>query len=79
VAWTLLPGGPPLLTEVVFENPSARQTCITTSCNSDAFTEYYQTSLESCLIPPCPSNYLDCHCSIVVGPITLPNGQVTSV
>ncbi|SMR51586.1 unnamed protein product [Zymoseptoria tritici ST99CH_3D1] len=78
VHWELLPNGPPLLTEIVFVNPSARQTCITTSCNSELFTQSYSTSLTSCAFPPCPSNFLDCKCNIVVG-LNLPNGQSTSV
>ncbi|KAI5364498.1 hypothetical protein Slin15195_G040350 [Septoria linicola] len=70
---------PPLRTAITFINEASRQTCITTSCNTDAFNEYYRTSLGACARPPCPSNTIDCDCNIVVGPIGLPGGQTTSV
>lgn len=59
-------------------NPSARATCITTSCNTAAFNKYYKTTA-SCALPPCPSNTVNCDCDFVVGPIRLPGGKITSM
>ncbi|UJO25124.1 uncharacterized protein CLAFUR5_14428 [Fulvia fulva] len=79
VHWDLLPDSPILSTSLTFRNTVASQTCITTICNSAAFTSFYTRSLVSCARPPCPSNYLDCDCNIMVGPLVLPNGETTSV
>lgn len=79
VHWSVYPEKPPLLTELVFVNPSARATCTTTSCSTEVFNEHYATSVVNCPLPPCPSNTIDCDCNIVVGPIGLGGGRVTSV
>lgn len=79
VQWSFYSSMPPLVTKLVFVNPSAHATCITTSCNTDVFNSFYSTSVTNCAYPPCPSNSIDCDCNLVVGPIRLPNGRITSV
>ncbi|KAF2208973.1 hypothetical protein CERZMDRAFT_87364 [Cercospora zeae-maydis SCOH1-5] len=70
---------PPLRTAITFINTDKRQTCITTSCNTEAFSQFYFTSRTACVSAPCPSNSINQDCSIVVGPLVLPNSQTTSV
>ncbi|KAM3424051.1 hypothetical protein BST61_g11398 [Cercospora zeina] len=79
VHWSDFPDSPPLRTAITFINTDKRQTCITTSCNTEEFSRFYYTSRTSCIRPPCPSNSLNSDCSIVVGPLVLPDGQTTSV
>jgi len=79
VQWSFYSSMPPLVTELVFINPSAHATCITTSCNTDVFKSFYSTSVTSCAYPPCPSNSVDCDCNLIVGPIRLPSGRTTSM
>ncbi|PPJ58122.1 hypothetical protein CBER1_11168 [Cercospora berteroae] len=70
---------PPLRTAITFINTERRQTCITTSCDSELFTRSYSSSQVSCLRQPCPSNSLNHECEIVVGPLVLPDHSTTSV
>ena len=79
VEWSPYPDSPALVTELHFVNSAARATCITTSCNTDVFNSYYRQSETDCSVPPCATNTIDCDCNIVVGPIRLPNGRLTSV
>ena len=79
VHWVNMSSAPPLRTALTFINSASRQTCITTSCNTELFDRVYKTSLSACARPPCPSNTVNCDCSIVVGPIVLPGGSTTSV
>lgn len=78
VHWEVFPDSPALVTRVTFEYPEKRQTCITTSCNTELFSSFYYTSLASCAFPPCPSNSINADCNIVVGPIGFPNGGGTT-
>ncbi|EME38732.1 hypothetical protein DOTSEDRAFT_48271 [Dothistroma septosporum NZE10] len=79
VHWNVTGDYPPLRTRVVFENPSASATCITTICNTTAFSEFYYRSQTDCSRPPCPSNSVNSDCQLVVGPIVLPDGSRTAV
>ena len=69
---------PPLVTVLTFLNEAARQTCITTSCNTEVFNNFYRQTFSNCGRPPCPTNTIDCNCNIVVGPIVLPGDKTTS-
>jgi hypothetical protein len=73
IHWELLSNRTPLVTHYL------HSTCVAVVCNTTEFTQYYYTSLTSCDLPPCPSNSLNCECNIVVGPIRLPDGRITSV
>ena len=67
VHWVPNPTLQPLRTAVTFINDTAMATCITTKCNTEAFNQFYRTSLASCARPPCPSNTLDCYCNWTPG------------
>ncbi|KAF7186618.1 hypothetical protein HII31_12027 [Pseudocercospora fuligena] len=79
VHWVEKTDAPPLVTALTFIDKARSATCITTRCNTEVFDKYYKTSATACVRPPCPSNTIDCHCSLVVGPINLPDGSTTSV
>ncbi|WPB02670.1 uncharacterized protein RHO25_007306 [Cercospora beticola] len=81
VWWSDYPSeqAPPLLTAITFINTARRQTCITTSCNTELFTLSYSSSRAACVRPPCPSNSINHECQIVVGPLVLPDNSTTSV
>ncbi|KXS99088.1 hypothetical protein AC578_3502 [Pseudocercospora eumusae] len=79
VHWVEKTDAPPLVTALTFIDEARSATCITTRCNTEVFNKYYKTSATACVRPPCPSNTIDCHCSLVVGPINLPDGSTTSV
>lgn len=73
VHWELLTNRTPLVTYYI------HSTCMAVVCNTTEFSQYYYRSATSCDMPPCPSNSLNCECDIVVGPIRLPDGRITSV
>lgn len=73
VHWELLTNRTPLVTHYL------HSTCVAVVCNTTEFSQYYYRSATSCDLPPCPSNSLNCECNIVVGPVRLPDGRITSV
>lgn len=73
VHWELLSNRTPLVTHYL------HSTCMDVVCNTTEFSRYYYRTVTSCDMPPCPSNSLNCECNIVVGPIRLPDGRITSV